>query len=422
MRIAVVGTGVSGLVAAHLLHPRHDVTLYEREEHVGGHSHTVDVPTRDGPPVSVDTGFIVFNHRTYPAFTALLDELGVASEPSSMGFSVRCDRTGIEYAGASLSTLYAQRRNLLRAGHHRMVIDLLRFYRDARRALEAIDDRRTLGEFLDAAGYSASFRDRHILPMAAAIWSVSPAQVLDFPTRFVLRFFDNHGMIQLRDRPVWRVVTGGSARYVEALTRPFRDRIRTATAVSAVRRGPMGVSVHSERFGTETFDHVVIACHADQALRLLADATETERALLSATEYRPNQVWLHTDARVLPRNVRLWSSWNYRVPERTSDQVTLTYHMNTLQNLDSPTDYCVTLNPSPGEIDPARVIARFVYDHPVFTHASAGAQARHREVVAANRTSFCGAYWGFGFHEDGVQSAIRVVREIESKVPAGAIA
>lgn len=411
MRIAIVGSGVSGLVAAHLLHPRHDVTVFEARERIGGHVNTIDIPKDDGRTDRVDTGFIVYNEHNYPIFTKLLAKLGVATHASDMSFSVRCDRTGLEYNGSTIGQLFAQRRNLFRPSFHRMLLDILRFNREAAPAIADGAAEMTLGEYVASAGYGRGLSEHYLLPMGSALWSLPRAQVLDMPAAFFVRFFENHGMLTVDDRPEWRVVTGGSNRYVEKLVEPFRDRIRTGVPVRRVTRNGLGSASEQSTDGVlvdgEAFDHVVFACHSDQALDVLADATHAERELLGALPYQENDVVLHTDTSVLPRTRRAWGAWNYHLRGSSDAPATVTYNMNVLQTLDVPQTYCVTLNAT-DTIDPASIVYRTTYHHPVYTREGFAAQERHAEISGVNRTHFCGAYWGFGFHEDGARSGLRV--------------
>lgn len=414
MRIAIIGAGISGLVVARRLHRDHEIAVLEANEYVGGHTNTVDVVS-DGRPLAIDTGFIVFNDWTYPHFCRLLDELGVATQPTEMSFSVRDDRTGLEYNGHSLSTLFAQPGNLLRPGFHRMLLDILKFNREARRlAVDgAGDDETTVGDFLRRRSYSRQFAEQYLLPMGAAIWSCPVGTLAEFPIRFLVDFFHQHGLLNVRHRPTWRVIQGGSRRYVEALTAPFRDRIRVATPVLRVRRSIDRVELTLPDGLTERYEHVVFACHSDQALRLLgAGATPLEREVLGAFPYSRNVAVLHTDSSLLPRARRAWASWNFRVTDDASAPPSVSYNMNILQGLRSRETLCVTLN-AEAQIDPARILRRFEYHHPVFTTRRAAAQARHSELLLANRTSFCGAYWRNGFHEDGVVSGMRVAEAIQ---------
>jgi predicted NAD/FAD-binding protein len=408
-KVAIIGAGVSGLVSAYLLDRNHDVTVFEAGDRVGGHASTMRVE-HEGRSLAVDTGFVVYNEVTYPSFVKLLDRLDVETERTDMSFSVRCDLSGLEYCGTNLNTLFAQRRNLVRLAFYRMIRDILRFNRDARRLLERGIDAPTLREFFDQQRYGREFVEQYIVPMAAAIWSASPEQTLDFPAHFFVRFFNNHGLLSTDGQLQWRVIRGGSQKYVEPLTRSFRDRVRTSTPVESVRRLPDGVEVTPAGRPTEHFDEVILALHSDQALGLLADPTDTEREILSALPYQKNDAVLHTDASVLPRSERARASWNYRIPANLQDHVIVTYDMSRLQNLQTEEPVCVSLNEN-GSIDPTKVIRRMEYSHPVFTPASIEAQARHGEISGVNRTHYCGAYWRNGFHEDGVFSALRVCRQ-----------
>lgn len=408
MRIAVVGAGVSGLVAADALRHEHEITVFEAGDRAGGHSHTVRVETATGPR-DVDTGFVVFNRATYPEFCRLLERLGVGSQPTGMGFSVSDRRSGIEYAGETPAGLFAQRRNLLRPAFLRMVSDVLRFNREAESLAARLGPEASLGDLCATGGFSAAFRDLYLVPMGAAIWSSNERDMLAFPARFFVRFFRNHGLFEPPGRQLqWRVVSGSSKNYVDALVRPFAHRLRLRTPVQRVRRVPDGVEVRTDG-ASERFDEVVFAAHADQALRLLADATPLERQVLSAFPYQRNEATVHTDTRVLPRRRRAWASWNYHVPADRDEPVRVTYDMSRLQGLDTREPVLVTLN-DPGTLDPARVIARIPFDHPVFTPGSVAAQARHAEVSGSHRAHFCGAYWRNGFHEDGVVSGLAVAR------------
>jgi predicted NAD/FAD-binding protein len=407
MRIAIVGTGVSGLTCAHLLHEEHDLVLYEAGEHVGGHVNTVDVED-GGRRIPVDTGFIVFNRETYPGLCRLFAKLGVESQESSMTFSVKDQRSGLEWSSQSISTVYAQRGNLLDPAFHRMVGEILRFNREAPRLLDSGDDTLTLGQYLEEQGYSRGFIEHYLVPLAASVWSADPQHLSRFPARMLVRFFHNHRFLQLFDQPVWQTVKGGSRTYVERLVAPFRDRIRLRSPVESLRRDAAGVEVRARGQAPERFDKVIVAAHADQALAMLADPTGPEREILGAMPYQENEAVLHTDASVLPRK-RCWSAWNYLVPRDPHGRVAVTYCMNVLQRLPTETPWLVSLNLA-AEIDPARVARRIRYQHPVFTTDGLAAQRRHEELCGSNHTFFCGAYWRYGFHEDGLQSALAVCR------------
>jgi predicted NAD/FAD-binding protein len=410
-KIAIVGAGVSGLVSAYLLKEAHDITLFEAADGVGGHASTTAVEL-EGRSLAVETGFVVYNEVTYPNFVKLLDHLGVESEPTVMSFSVRCDRSGLEYCGTSLNTIFAQRRNLLRPSFHRMLRDIMRFNRDAQRLLEQGIEAPTLGQFFEDRRYGGEFVEKYIVPMAAAIWSANPSRTLDFPAHFFIRFFKNHGLLGMSGHLQWRVISGGSQNYVKPLIRSFQDRIRTSTPVRSVRRFADGVEITPEGGTPERFDEVIFATHSDQALEILADPTESERRILSAIPYQNNDAVLHTDESVLPRSRRARASWNYRIPAGPEDRVTVNYDMSRLQNLATRQAVCISLNEG-GSVDPRTVISRMEYSHPLFTPESLEAQARHGEISGVNRTHYCGAYWRNGFHEDGVVSALRVCRHFE---------
>lgn len=418
MRIAIVGAGVSGLVAAHALRQRHDVTLFEAGDHAGGHTRTVRVET-DGGAWDVDTGFIVHNDRNYPQFQRLLAQLGVATQPSDMSFGVSDAAGDFEYNGASANGLYAKRRHLVTPWFQRMVADLLRFNREARALLAAHPHGGehagpSLRAWLEERRYSEAFVERLIVPQAAAVWSADPRQLWSFPARFLVQFFAHHGMLGFRDRPRWRTIAGGSRRYVDAIVaRLGAERVRLATPIRAIARHAEHVELaFAARGEPERFDHVVIATHGDQALRLLADPGERERELLGAFPYQPNDVTLHSDRALLPRRRRAWASWNYHLLEREIGRPTVTYHMNRLQSLRADRELLVTLNRD-ADVRPEHVLARFRYEHPVFTAAGLAAQRRWQELEAtAPRTSYCGAYWGWGFHEDGVVSALRACERL----------
>ncbi|UCH53247.1 MAG: FAD-dependent oxidoreductase [Pseudomonadota bacterium] len=416
MKIAVIGTGIAGNVAAYRLSREHDLTVFEAGDHVGGHTHTHTVE-QAGRVFNVDTGFIVFNDWTYPNFIELLAELEVGSQPSNMSFSVRDERSGLEYNGTSVNTLFAQRRNLLRPSFWRMIRDILRFNRESLGLLARPGDDLSLGDYLAANRYSREFIEHYIVPMGAAIWSTDPDNMLRFPARYFVRFFHNHGMLSVDQRPQWRVIRGGSARYVEKLTAPFRHRIRLDTPVDWIRRLPGQVLVKARGHEPERFDAAFLACHSDQALRLLADPSPQEREVLTAIPYQHNQAVLHTDTRLLPRKRRTWAAWNYHVLPDRGRQVALTYNMNILQSLDAPRPFLVTLNRNEA-IDPATIIKRIDYEHPLYTPRGVAAQARQSEINGPLNTYFCGAYWRFGFHEDGVVSALEALKHFHQHIYA----
>ncbi len=413
MKIAIIGSGIAGNVAAYHLHRAHDITVFEAAGHIGGHTHTHSVEV-GGERHEIDTGFIVFNDWTYPNFVTLLDELGVTSQASAMSFSVKNEASGLEYNGTTLNTLFAQRRNLLRPSFHRMIRDILRFNREAPKLLDGGAEI-SLGDYLAQQGYTREFIGDYLVPMGAAIWSTDPVRMLAFPARYFVRFFHNHGMLSVRERPQWRSIRGGSARYVDKLVAPFRGRIRLNTRVEIVRRLPDRVLVKACGFETERYDQVFFACHSDQALRLLVDATPLEREILGAIAYQENEVVMHTDTSLLPRARRAWAAWNYHVLREPGERVALTYNMNILQNLESRQTFCVTLNRT-GMIAPGKIIKRLVYHHPLFTPAGVVAQRRQQELNGANRSYFCGAYWRFGFHEDGVVSALKALRHFDAAI------
>jgi predicted NAD/FAD-binding protein len=398
-------------VCAHMLHSEHELVVFEAGEQAGGHANTVRVETETGV-YDLDTGFIVFNDRNYPSFERLLGELAVPTQASRMSFGVS-DGVDFEYSGASPNGLFASRGHLIKPSFHRMIADLVRFNRDARELLVSEEDP-SLCEWLARRRYSRAFVQRLIVPQASAVWSADPAQMWSFPARFLVEFFDNHGMLGFRDRPRWRTITGGSRNYVEALTRPWRERLRLSTPVTGVCRHPDHVTVSSRGYEPERFDAVVIATHSDQALALLGDPSERERELLGAIPYQRNEAVLHTDRSLLPRRRRAWASWNYHLEEGVAGRCTVTYHMNRLQSLRADREFCVTLNRT-AAIDPDQIIRTMQYEHPVYMPEGVAAQSRHHEISGCNRTHYCGAYWGWGFHEDGVRSALRVVRELGAR-------
>lgn len=411
MKIAIIGSGIAGNTVAWRLRDEHDITVFESQAYVGGHTNTVDVETRRGT-IGIDTGFIVFNDRTYPEFNRLLDAIGQNWQPSVMSFSVQSEADGLEYNGASLDALFAQRLNLVRPRFWRMVRDILRFNREAPAASATAGPGVTLGEYLDRHRYSLRFRQHYLVPMAAAIWSADPSEVPGMPLEFLVRFFENHGLLQLENRPQWRSIPGGSREYVKKLVAGHRESIRLRCPVRSIRRGADGVYLLARGCREERFDSVFIACHSDQALELLSDASRAEREVLGAIAYQRNEAVLHTDRSLLPSRRRARAAWNYHIPRDPRHAVAVTYNMNLLQSLSCNEQYCVTLN-NADVVHPDAVLRRISYEHPVFTRASIAAQARQRELHEGSRTYFCGAYWRNGFHEDGVVSALDAVRHFE---------
>lgn len=410
MKIAIIGSGISGLSCAYLLHRQHDITVFEAADRIGGHTATMDVDYQ-GQRYAIDTGFIVYNDWTYPNFIKLMTELGVQSQPTEMSFSVKCEQTGLEYGGSDLNTLFAQRSNLFSPAYLKMLWDIVSFNKQAITDLEssAIDDDITLGEYLQNRGYGQMFVTKYLVPMGSAIWSASTDTMLKFPLLFFVRFFKNHGLLSVNNRPQWRVIKGGSGSYLGPLTAGFKEKIRTSTGVSSVRRESDKVQLTTADGQIEIFDQVVFACHSDQALAILNDSNDLEQELLGAIPYQQNDVVLHTDDSLLPEKRLAWSSWNYWLRSDKQEQAILTYDMNILQGIDSPTTFCVTLNATES-IDPEKILGRYCYSHPVFSMASVSAAERWQEINGVNNTWFCGAYWANGFHEDGVSSGIRVAK------------
>ena len=411
MKIAIIGGGISGLTAAWFLHRQNEITLFEANDYIGGHTNTIELEL-EGEQQSVDTGFIVFNHQTYPNFSRMLNFLGIESQPTRMSFSMKCERSGLEYRGADLNGFFARRKNLFNPRFYRLLGDILRFNKHSLALLESENEQLTVGEYLAREQYSREFIDQYFLPMGSAIWSCPVGTFAQFPIRFIVEFYRNHGILAIRELPDWRVVRGGSHQYVNAMTAAFSESIRLRTPIHSVRRLSDCVEVTPEGGEPEMFDHVIFGCHSNQALRILgADAHPVESELLSEFPYEPNIAQLHTDTSVLPANRRAWACWNYFMPRGENRKATITYNMNQLQGLQSKQTFCVTLN---GEqrVDPNKVIRRIQYSHPIFTTGRAAAQKRHAEVINQRRTSFCGAYWGNGFHEDGVNSALAVCRNL----------
>lgn len=410
MKIAIIGAGISGLAAAHALYQKHTITLFEANDYIGGHTHTHNIQLA-AEHYAIDTGFIVFNDWTYPNFIQLLADLKVASQPTNMSFSVRCERTGLEYNGNNLNSLFAQRRNLLRPAFYRMLADILRFNRQAPRLLKQEDEELTLLDYLHSHGYGQNFINHYIIPMGAAIWSAKPDTMSLMPAHNFVRFFNNHGLLSVNHRPQWHVVKNGSHSYVKALTAPLQQRIRLKCPIVWIKREVDQVTIKPQNTAIETFDAVVIATHSDQALAMLTDPSPAEQAILGAINYQSNAAVLHTDTRLLPRRRLAWAAWNYHLPTNPQAAVAVTYNMNMLQNLTAAETFCVTLNRTEA-IDPARILAQMTYQHPVFTAAALAAQQRQHEISGHRRTWYCGAYWGNGFHEDGLVSAQHITQSL----------
>lgn len=409
MKVAIVGAGIAGLTTAAGLADRHELTVFEAADWIGGHTNTVDVE-EDGRIVAVDTGFIVFNDWTYPNFIALLRKLGVAWQASNMSFSLQCEKTGLEYNGTSLNSLFAQRRNILRPSFLHMIWEILRFNREAPRFLAAQDEATTLGAWLESRGFGGAFVEHYVVPMGRAIWSADEEAMLGFPARFFIDFFHRHGFLSVDNRPQWQAVTGGSREYVRKLVSPFASRIRVATPVASVRRLPQGVALRTVAGETLQFDAVVFACHSDQALAMLEDPSDAEREILGAFPYAPNEAVLHTDESLLPRRPLARAAWNYHLRRDPGRGVALTYDMNVLQSLATRRRYLVSLNMTDA-IDERCVLRTFSYSHPVYTPGAVAAQKRHAEISGPRRSFYCGAYWRYGFHEDGVVSGLRVLEQ-----------
>jgi predicted NAD/FAD-binding protein len=412
MKIAIIGSGIAGNTLAWNLHKQHDITLYEANSHIGGHTHTHDI-NYQGEQYTIDSGFIVFNYKTYPNFIHMLDSLDVPVKKSNMSFSVKCELSGLEYNGNNLNSLFAQRRNLFKPKFHRMIRDILRFNKESINWLNSNSDSTlSLGEYLTINDYSKPFIENYIIPMGSAIWSSSYNQMMQFPAQFFIRFFSNHGLLNVVDRPDWYVIEGGSRAYVEKLTSKFRDKIRRNSPVKQVKRTPSHVSVYSETGGEETYDYVFFACHSDQALRLLQQPSDFEQKILGAFPYQKNDVLLHTDCSLLPRRKLAWAAWNYHRTDRSESPVAVTYNMNILQGINSPHTFCVTLNNST-VVNEDKILKHLSYDHPVFTPEGLAAQQQHSNLNGLNRSFYAGAYWGNGFHEDGVVSALQALNDFQ---------
>ncbi len=409
-RIAVIGAGISGMAAAHLLSRKHKVWLFERENRLGGHTHTHEIETSCGV-LPIDTGFIVHNDRTYPNLVRLFHELGIERQSSDMSFGVSCRETGFEYSSRGLRGFFASRRNWYRFGHYRFLAEIMRFNREAHKLLQdPVKAELKLGDYLRGQQFRGDFVRYYLHPMAAAVWSTSPEEIEDFPAFTLIRFLDNHGLLGLTAQPQWYVLRGGSSSYIAPLTEPYKERIRLGARIEGVTRTPSGVLIGFEDRDPESFDEVVFACHAPQTMQLLKDVTPRERQVLSAFRTSRNETVLHTDSRMLPHRPGARASWNYHLGAQRH-VATLTYHMNRLQSLPTKEDYCVTLNDKQS-IDQHSVVREMTYYHPLYTVEAVRAQARWLEISGQNRTHFCGAYWFYGFHEDGLNSAIRVAERL----------
>ena len=416
MNIAIIGSGIAGLTTAHLLSKKNHVTVFEANHYIGGHTATVDVEVASGK-YAIDTGFIVFNNWTYPNFIELMTQLEVPWKDSFMSFSVKSETNGLEYNGTNINSLFAQRANFFRPSFYRMVKDIMRFNKESLEVLQSPHGE-LLGEYLKKRRYSDEFKMHYIIPMGAAIWSASVEQIDLFPIEYFVRFFKNHGMLSVNDRPVWKVIQNGSRSYIEPLIRSFKNQIQLNTKVLQVTRSSENVKILSEKDGRkqiQTFDHVVFASHSDQTLKMLADITPLEKEILNGFSYQGNSVVLHTDTQVLPRRKLAWAAWNYFIPKSDPGLVSLTYDMNILQGFKAPETFCVSLNMD-DQIDPVKILRRFTYHHPVYTKNAFDSQKRWSEISGKNRTHFCGAYWGYGFHEDGVKSALEVCGSFGEKL------
>jgi predicted NAD/FAD-binding protein len=414
MKIAIIGSGIAGLTVAYRLHKTHDIMVFEANDYIGGHTNTIDVEA-EGRSFAVDTGFIVFNDWTYPNFISLLEELGVASQPSSMGFSVKCEKTGLEYCGSSLNGLFGQRKNILSPSFYKMLYDIFRFNQIGKKFVDSGDMSFTLGEFLNKYDFGERFRDHYLIPMGAAIWSTDPIKMFSYPANTFLRFLNNHGLLNINDRPQWRVISGGSREYVKKMISGFSQNIYLNTPVQAVTRHQDNCELKLSNGTNLRFDHVFFACHSDQALNLLTDAHLNEREILSSIPYQENSAVLHTDQSALPRRKNCWAAWNYHISPSVSDRVVLTYNMNILQSLSAKQTFCVSLN-YPGFLTESQTIKRIIYHHPVFLQKGIKAQSRHHEISGHNRTHYCGAYWRYGFHEDGVVSALNAIKYFNKSI------
>lgn len=417
MKIAIIGSGISGNTLGWHLSKQHEVTVFEADSHIGGHTHTHEIDAF-GKRYNIDTGFIVYNDWTYPNFIEMLDTLGVETQSSHMSFSVHDEASGLEYNGTSLNSLFAQRLNLFRPSFIGMIRDILRFNQEAPALLDDNQADMPFGDYLKLNGYGKKFIAHYVIPMGSAIWSASPDQMFKFPAKFFIRFFHNHGMLSVSDRPKWRVIKGGSKAYVEKLTQAFKDNIRLNTPIESVQRKNDGVIVKPKNQAAELFDWVFFACHSDQALAILEDASNDEIEILGAIPYQNNQIVLHTDMNLMPKKKLAWAAWNYHITKQALNLAAVTYNMNILQSLESPEPFLVTLNHT-SQIDPNKILKTLNYTHPVFTPKGIAAQLRHAEISGVNRTGYAGAYWRNGFHEDGVASALAALEHFQQEQSKG---
>lgn len=407
-KIAIIGSGISGLTCGFTLSEQNEIIIYEAADYVGGHTHTVRVE-KDGEMSDIDTGFIVFNDRTYPNFIALMDELGVTYQPTEMSFSVKNDQLGLEYNGNTLNSMFAQRSNLVKPKFLAMLLEITQFNKDVRKVAQN-NPELSIGQYLDTRNYGPLFKENYLLPMISAIWSMGLKSCMDFPLGFFVKFFENHGLLDLANRPQWYTIVGGSSSYIDPLINGFKGKIRLSSRVVSVKRADEGVLVNT-RDDSNLFDKVIFACHGDQALKLLEQPSEKEALVLQNFEFSNNHVVLHTDTSFLPKKKLAWASWNYNMVDAADKQTTLTYNMNILQRLQKKRTYLVTLNQ---EIKERYILGRYEYRHPVYSNAALNAQQQWSSISGVDKIHYCGAYWFNGFHEDGVTSALRVSRTLEA--------
>ena len=415
MKVAIIGSGISGLTSAYLLNKHHEIKVFEANDYIGGHTHTHTIKM-DGVDYEVDSGFIVYNENTYPNFIRLLKELNVETQISSMGFSVTSKNNNIEYAGNSLNSIFAQRKNIFKPSFYKMLYEINRFNKESKNQLQNLDYLKTLGDYLDEYGYSSEFIHHYIIPMGAAIWSTIPSDMFKMPAKFFIKFFKNHGLLQIKNRPKWWVIKGGSRQYVKKIISNFKESIFLSTPIKSVERSEDKIEVffQDSNRDSEIFDKIIFATHSDQALNILKSPTSDEVKILSSLPYQKNEVLIHTDESILPKRKLAWASWNYSLDSNFNNPVALTYNMNILQSLNCDKTFCVTLN-NHSLINPNKVIKKVTYSHPLFTAAGIKAQREKHKINGENNTYFCGAYWRNGFHEDGVVSAIDVAKQFGVK-------